>query len=143
MFRLISSCDLLEIHNIETINFDTPWTVNQFSDYIDNRNSINILYEIEMRVIGYFFGQIIDNVYHLYKISVLPLLKNQGVATQLLDLLINKSKELNLSAIYLEVNASNRFAIKLYEKFDFVNTAIRKNYYKNNEDAILYNLILK
>lgn len=143
MFRPISNCDLLEIHNIEAVNFDTPWTIKQFSTYIDDRSSINMLYENEMRIAGYFFGKIIDNFYHLYKISVVPLLKNQGIATQLLDLLINESKGLNLSGIYLEVNISNKFAVKLYENFDFVSISIRKNYYNNNEDAILYNLILK
>tara|TARA_Y100000590_G_scaffold453176_1_gene597756 strand:- start:504 stop:932 length:429 start_codon:yes stop_codon:yes gene_type:complete len=142
MFKTISNCDLLEIHKIETFNFITPWTINQFSAYIKDESSINVLYENEMKIAGYIFGQIIDNVYHLYKISVVPFLKNQGIATQLLDFLINESKELNLTAIYLEVNASNKFAIKLYSKFGFVNIAVRKNYYQNNEDAILYNLIL-
>ena len=143
MFRNISNFDLLEVYSIETINFNRPWSVNQFDKYIGDQNSINILYESKMRIAGYFFGEIIDNIFHLYKISVSPLFQNQGIATKLLDLLINKSKDLNLSAIYLEVNSSNKFAIKLYEKFDFVNVAIRKNYYENFEDAILYNLILK
>ena len=143
MYRNISNFDLLEVYSIETINFNRPWSVNQFDKYIGDQNSINILYESKMRIAGYFFGEIIDNIFHLYKISVSPLFQNQGIATKLLDLLINKSKDLNLSAIYLEVNSSNKFAIKLYEKFDFVNVAIRKNYYENFEDAILYNLILK
>ena len=143
MFRNISNFDLLEVYSIEAINFSRPWSVNQFDKYIGDQNSINILYESKMRIAGYFFGEIIDNIFHLYKISVSPLFQNQGIATKLLDLLINKSKDLNLSAIYLEVNSSNKFAIKLYEKFDFVNVAIRKNYYENCEDAILYNLILK
>ena len=62
MYRNISNFDLLEIYSIETINFNRPWAVNQFDKYIGDQNSINILYESKMRIAGYFFGEIIDNI---------------------------------------------------------------------------------
>ena len=39
--------------------------------------------------------------------------------------------------ITLEVRKSNSIAIHVYEKFGFKTVTIRKNYYKNNEDALL------
>ena len=41
--------------------------------------------------------------------------------------------------LFLEVRASNEDAIRLYEKSGFIKTGVRKNYYENKEDAILYN----
>ena len=39
--------------------------------------------------------------------------------------------------ITLEVRKSNSIAIHIYEKFGFKTVTIRKNYYSNNEDALL------
>lgn len=39
--------------------------------------------------------------------------------------------------ITLEVRKSNSVAIHIYEKFGFKKVTIRKNYYSNNEDALL------
>ena len=39
--------------------------------------------------------------------------------------------------ITLEVRKSNSVAIHIYEKFGFKTVTIRKNYYSNNEDALL------
>ena len=39
--------------------------------------------------------------------------------------------------ITLEVRKSNSVAIHIYEKYGFKTVTIRKNYYSNNEDALL------
>ena len=39
--------------------------------------------------------------------------------------------------ITLEVRKSNSIAIHIYEKYGFKTVTIRKNYYSNNEDALL------
>ena len=44
---------------------------------------------------------------------------------------------LNGYIITLEVRKSNSIAIHIYEKYGFKTVTIRKNYYKNNEDALL------
>ena len=51
------------------------------------------------------------------------------------------AKNEKLSSIFLEVRESNLPAIKLYEKFNFTQISIRKNYYPDNkEDALIYML---
>ena len=44
---------------------------------------------------------------------------------------------LNGYIITLEVRKSNVVAIHIYEKYGFKTVTIRKNYYSNNEDALL------
>lgn len=64
---------------------------------------------------------------------------NKGVASCLLEKLIQYGKENNIEKIFLEVRSSNLKAIKLYKKYNFKQISIRKNYYKDtNEDALIY-----
>ena len=66
---------------------------------------------------------------------------NKGIASTLLEKLIQYIKEKNIEKIFLEVRMSNYKAIKLYEKYNFKQISIRKNYYKDtNEDALVYML---
>ena len=143
MIRFIKKIDLPTIYKIEKENFQNPWINKQFKVQLKKINAINIIIEQKNIIKGYIFGEIIDGSYHLYKISVQRKLMNQGIGTLLLDYLIKYLNDLNLLYIYLEVNASNIFAIKLYENYGFIKVNIRKNYYNNGTDAILYKMELK
>jgi [ribosomal protein S18]-alanine N-acetyltransferase len=63
----------------------------------------------------------------------------QGIADQLMRVLIEHAENGAASRILLEVRESNRPARKLYEKHAFREVGRRRNYYDNPlEDAILY-----
>ena len=55
-----------------------------------------------------------------------------------MEKLVSEIEKENLSFLTLEVRESNVRARKLYEKFGFKIVGERKNYYDNNETAILY-----
>ena len=143
MIRVANELDLSDIYKIELDNFENPWKINQFRVYINNSNAINVIFECDNIVKAYIFGEIIDEEYHLYKISVHKSNMNQGIGSQLLDYLIKYLKDISLLYIYLEVKSSNLFAKKLYQNFGFKKINIRKNYYNYCEDALLYNLSLE
>lgn len=64
-----------------------------------------------------------------------------GIASELLQTLIDYAKSINIHDILLEVRKSNISAQNLYEKFNFKHIGIRKEYYSNNlEDALIYKL---
>ena len=56
--------------------------------------------------------------------------------------MIDYCKQKNISKIFLEVDDKNLPAISLYEKFNFKQIDKRKNYYKNGNSAIIYELKL-
>ncbi|MCR5461535.1 MAG: GNAT family N-acetyltransferase [bacterium] len=66
--------------------------------------------------------------------SIIVNIKNKGYGQKLLKYALDY---LNGYVITLEVRKSNYIAIHVYEKFGFKTITIRKNYYKNNEDALL------
>lgn len=72
----------------------------------------------------------------IINVATIPSFRNQGVATQLLEYVINtiESKD-----IFLEVSTTNLSAIELYTKVGFVKYSVRKKYY-GNTDAILMKL---
>lgn len=57
--------------------------------------------------------------------------------------IINFSQSISeVTSITLEVNEKNIYAIKLYESFNFKKLGIRKKYYNNSDNAIIYTLFL-
>lgn len=72
----------------------------------------------------------IDNIY------VNEEYRNRGIGTKLLSYLVSIAIANDVINITLEVRKSNNIAINLYKKFGFVEVAIRKYYY-GDEDAIL------
>ena len=67
--------------------------------------------------------------------------KRKYVASSLLEYAIEYCKHENITDIFLEVRESNNPAIRLYEKYNFKNNSVRKNYYPdNNENALIYKL---
>ena len=60
--------------------------------------------------------------------------KNKGYGQTLFKYALDYLKNY---IITLEVRVSNKVAIHIYEKYGFKTVTIRKNYYSNNEDALL------
>ena len=64
-------------------------------------------------------------------------LRHKGIGSMLLNTLISYCKINKLKSLTLEVNENNSNAILLYEKFNFDNIGIRKNYYNGKDNAII------
>ena len=62
--------------------------------------------------------------------------RRKGVASKLLEYLIDYCKEKSISNITLEGNENNIAAINLYKNYGFETAATRKKYYKE-EDGLL------
>lgn len=67
--------------------------------------------------------------------------RRQGIATLLINHILNFCKEKNIKTIHLEVNEENFSAISLYQKFGFKKCGRRKQYYDHKYDAILLKLV--
>lgn len=90
------------------------------------------------KIIGYIgISYVLDSA-DIISIVVHKDYTNKGIATLLLQEIFNFAKENNIQKIMLEVRKSNLPAQKLYEKHGFKQITIRKNYYDNTEDALIY-----
>ena len=88
--------------------------------------------------LGFILYQKIDvNTYDLLYIYVIKNMRNKKIAEKLLKGSIEFLKDENI-VIFLEVSEKNLFAIKLYEKVNFKRISIRKKYYKDDTNALIY-----
>ncbi len=134
--------NLDDIYNLQKDYEHTLISKEALKNDLENHQTIYfIAKDSNKNIIGCIGGSIL--VDHL-DISIVITSKkhiNQGIASSLLTELVEFSRSKKLSNIFLEVRESNLPAIKLYEKFNFTQISIRKNYYADNkEDALIYML---
>jgi ribosomal-protein-alanine N-acetyltransferase len=71
-------------------------------------------------------------------VAVLPEYRRLGIGSILIEAVIKKAAELELSLLTLEVRRSNTVAQSLYSKYGFEVIGERKRYYSDNrEDALI------
>lgn len=122
--------------NLESA-FDDFWNYNILKEELESDNSKYIIANIDDEIVGFAGIKIVMDQADVMNIVTKKTFRNQGIGTLLLDNLISIALELQLSSISLEVNEENSPAIHLYEKFDFENLGIRKNYYQDKKAMIM------
>ncbi|MBS5989441.1 ribosomal protein S18-alanine N-acetyltransferase [Anaerococcus hydrogenalis] len=139
MIRTMTVADTDKVYRIETSSFFRPMPKKDLvSDIEKNKHKRHFVYEKNGETVGfYIISKILDEV-EIYTIAVDELHRGQKIASNMLEHLINFSKEMKVSKIWLEVSTKNMPAINLYEKFGFEKIRLRKNYYSlTNEDAYI------
>lgn len=90
----------------------------------------------EKKILGFASYSILYERAELNYILVVPEYQNKGIASLLMNYMIDDLKKQKVENITLEVNENNLRAIKIYRNYGFQNVAIRKKYY-GNMDALL------
>ena len=93
------------------------------------------------KVLGFLEISCLPPEIELFDIAIDSKFQGNGYSKMLMEFLIEFAKEKKCETIFLEVNRINKRAIDLYSKFGFIEYAVRRNYYGEN-DAILMKLDL-
>lgn len=116
-----------EYNDIEYLN-----TLSSYNITLNPFNKI-LVYIEDNEILGFIdYSKMYENMEINY-IYVIEQYRNKGIASKLLEYIIDNNDFLNIT---LEVNINNINAIKLYEKYNFKTVSIRKGYY-NGVDAYL------
>ena len=117
----------LEIKDFETLNN----LINDPNYIIDEAElkKISKVYLKDDKIIGYISYQIMYERAELNYIFVKEEEIKKGVASKMLEYMLNNLKEECIETIDLEVNSLNKKAINLYQKYGFKTVSIRKKYY--------------
>lgn len=128
---------MIEEVNNQYLNFIVDILQKEFNvKYSKNKYSKEYVYILNNKAIGFIIYEYIYDRIELDYIYVLPDYRKDGIASKLMEQMINFASEVNSLNITLEVNEKNIAALRLYEKFDFKICATRDRYYKN-ENAYL------
>ena len=137
--RKMEERDLDRIMEIEREAFTTPWPKDSFLlEITKNQLARYIVAEIDNVVVGYGGIWLILDEGHITNIAVESKYRKMGVGKAIVEGLIYLCTKERINAMTLEVRKSNIAAQNLYNKYGFVESGIRPNYYADdNEDAII------
>ena len=135
--RLATVIDLPAILAIEQASFPLPWKEEAFRSELRNPCSQLWVAEEETHIIGYACAWFIHDEGQIVNVAVLPQYRRYGVGKTLTQHIVQEAKIRGVRTLSLEVRKSNHAAVELYKAFGFQTVTIRKQYYENNEDALL------
>ncbi len=120
-------------HNIHILS------KNILKEDIKNKNYYYLVAKNnQKKIVGYIGISYVLDEADIISIVVHKDYTKNGIATLLLQEIFKFAKDNNIQKLMLEVRNSNIPAQKLYEKHGFKQITIRKNYYDNSEDALIY-----
>lgn len=134
--------DIPQLLNVENQCFDyDQLSRRSFHWMIKKAHSIFLVLEWDKTLLGY--GLVLINsgtsLARLYSICTLKEFQGHGLGAKLLtELEAQASKQENSAFMRLEVKASNKNAIKLYEKLGYKKFTEKKDYYDDGEKALCF-----
>ena len=138
MISMMTESHVPQIAELEKLCFNDPWSENSIASELDNRLSCWLVALDDDKVIGYVGSQTVLGETDMMNIAIHPDHRKRGIATELIERLIQALKERDSHSLMLEVRASNEPAKSLYTKLGFELVGVRKNYYRNpKEDALI------
>ena len=90
--------------------------------------------------VGFMNAWVIADTIELTEIAIESSFRNRGFGRHLVRWLIDFAETAHCTRITLEVRDGNLPARGLYESFNFQLDGVRRGYYSNGEDALLYSL---
>jgi ribosomal-protein-alanine N-acetyltransferase len=145
-FEPMTERTLDAVLQVERRAYEIPWTRGNFTDSLAAGYQAQLLRAGD-DLLGYFVAMKGFEEVHLLNITVAPEYQRQGWARVMLDGLAIWSRGQGAEWLWLEVRASNRRAIDIYEQQGYRRVGERKDYYParhgRREGAIVMSLLLR
>ena len=137
--RKLELADLDAIEAIERASYPTPWSRSMFVSELAKPSSLSLAAIAEEGTLaGYLVLSRYVDAWHVMNVAVAPGHRRRGIASALLDRMLEETSVDAQRGYTLEVRVSNEGAVALYEGFGFRSSGLRRGYYTDNrEDAII------
>ena len=142
MLRQMKESDIDSIVNLENNTLGETLGHDMLHDILNNPIMKAYCYEDNNNVLGYISVSFDGNILEILNFCVDINYQNKKIGKKLLNYAIINNYKLGCKSVILEVRKDNLRAIHLYESFGFKNIYVRKNYYKDLVDALIYELKL-
>ena len=129
--HILSVVDIEERHLEETLGFE------MLQSELHNKYAHFYVALDDELVIGYIGAWIIEGTTDMINFVVDSKYQHKGIGQLLMKEIINQSISENSKEILLEVREKNNQAINFYLLQGFKQIAIRKEYYKNKDNALI------
>ena len=140
LFRLTDESAVDEIVALETASFTNPWSKDAL--LWEMRNSdvtrVYVARDDDGTLVAFCACWFIFDELHINTMAVAADRRRQGIASALLEHVLEEGRANGVRKATLEVRASNEAALRLYESLGFRIVARRPRYYtKPEEDALI------
>lgn len=130
--------DVPALARMEQEIFSQPWSEKQFADLLTRSYTLYYVAERTGEILGFAGLTRLGNEGDVDKVMVRETCRGQGIASLIMEELLEEGRKRGIEEFTLEVRAGNIPAIRLYEKFGFVSEGIRPGFYeKPSEDALI------
>ena len=130
--------DVDDILHISKLSFPISWSRKSIESELSNKLAHYSIAKIKDKIVGFGGMWTIVDESQITNIAVHPHYRGNGIASLILNELINVCENKKVTGLTLEVRKSNNIAQNLYKKFGFIHEGIRPKYYEDNgEDAFL------
>lgn len=138
MIRPMTTEDATGAAAIEAVCFSDGWSLHVYEETLRLPYAYYYAAERDGEIIGTIGLTILGGDGEITNVAVLPAYRKQGIASDLMQAVLDRGHSLGTTDFTLEVRAGNTAAIALYERYGFVTEGIRKKFYTNPiEDALI------
>lgn len=138
MLRQMTVQDLDQLMVIEHQSFSLPWSRQSYEAELQNAFANYLVCDSAGELAGYIGMWTVMEEAHLTNVAVAPKFRRQGIGRTLLLAQEKLARSKGASMMLLEVRPSNQAALDLYASLGYILSAIRNNYYSDNqEDALI------
>lgn len=147
--RVLCELDIDAILSFSLAPNDPSWTKKALEQALNGALSGSYIAlvgvdEVSGQVVGYAVASYLFDQADVQNIIVNQPYRGHGIGRSLLQALTQNLMHQGVQNIFLEVRASNRTAVKLYQSMGFVHIQKRRNYYPGvdgeREDALVFSL---
>lgn len=131
--------DMREVLDIENQSFEHRWTEQDFLTYLRERNCIGMVAERNNMIVGYCVYLLFPNALEIINLAISPVLRREGIGSQLIDRMKDKLSQHKRHFIYAAVRETNIEAQMFFKGCGFNAYDIHKNHYEVcNDDAFMF-----
>jgi ribosomal-protein-alanine N-acetyltransferase len=136
--------DMPEVIGIEQEAFEFPWSEEDFTRCLRQRNCIGMVAELADSVVAFMIYELHRSRLHMLNFAVMRSHRRLGIGTQMMDKLVAKLSPDRRGRIALEVRETNLPAQLFFRSLGFRATSVLKDFYRDStEDAYLMQYCLE
>lgn len=130
--------DMPEVLAIEGESFEFPWTEDDFTRCLRQRNCIGMAAECDDEIVGFMIYELYKTRLHLLNFAVAESHRRRGVGRQMIEKLVGKLSLQRRTRVMLEVRETNLAAQLFFRSCGFRAVSVLRSFYDDSpEDAYL------
>ncbi len=129
--------DLEAIHSLESRVFISGWTLDNLSRELAASFSRVLVADISGALVGYITAWIVSGEIQINRLAVLQEHRRRGIATRLVQGVIEACAIKAPFKVLLEVREKNIEARSFYSSLGFSESGLRKDYYRDDNALLM------